>query len=510
MRRGISASFSIILSILLISAFLYSKEKDIDRNQVKLDLLSYRLLPVNKPQFDYMSTLKANSKSLGLKKNKEMRRLLNQSNNIWAIRAVQRHILEKQNHIFQTNQVLNRENRLKNTQAEINFSLFPYCSPQNKQILAERRTTFSFRGLINPNTEWYISSYFWQSAFNYKFNKWKTIGIFKFNRDSHSFKINLGIEENPVYYFPLKSCKKGRLWSGSLKFSDMWNISHDLILTYGIKYDYFRWIRTFNLISPNLKFLINLSDTIKIKSGFSYDWSTPGEISFLSDKMTSLLGYYYISGEIKPEKSLKCFLSFEKNIGSQSLINIKAHYKKIENQILTLPLFRKKNSNSPEFIYFIYNIGEVEDKGLNITFSKEIGSLLHGSISYGLIFSQSFDGKRKLITLPQILSSNLLQDRVIHIISSIIEARIPLINTVILANYNWSSEDLFYNSYSLNYLKSRIKIRQELPFLNFYGKVKIILDLINFLESNDLLQNNECIILLPYSRRIIGGIEINF
>jgi len=493
----------IILSFLIIVPFLYPKENIINNNQVKLEFLSYRIFPVNKPQFDYMSTFKVNSKSLGLKRSRELRRLLKQSNNFWAIRAVQRHILEEKNYAFQTNQTFVRNNKLGGTQAEFNFSL----SPNFLKNFIEKRTTFSFGGLIGPDSAWCVSSYFLQSNFN-DINRWKTIGIFQFRKESHSFKINLGIEENFASYLSSKANRTGRLLSGSLKFSDIWNISPALTLAYEIKYDYLKWIKTFNLISPNLKFSINLSDTMKLRSGFSYDLSAPGEIDFVQDEIFSLR-YYYISGKLKTEKSFKCFFGFEKTIG-KGLININAHYERIENRLLPLPLFKKKNLSQPEFIYFIYNIGKVEDKGLNITFSKDIGSLIHGSISYGLIFSQTLNGNRKLITEPQILSSNLLENKVIHILSSIIEARIPITNTIVLANYNWTSDNLFYRSYSLNHLRSRIKIKQELPFLNFYGKVKIILDLVNFLENNDLLNDKECIILLPYSRKIIGGIEIKF
>jgi len=498
-----NAIWFVIFSFLLGTVSLYSKENIINDNQVKLNFFSYRIFPVNKPQFDYMSTLKVNSKSLGLKRGRELRRLLKQSNNFWAIRAVQRHILEKKDYAFQTNQTFVRNNKLGTAQAKFNFSL----SPNFLKNFIEKRTTFSFGGLIGSNSAWHISSYFLQSNLNY-INRWRTVGIFQFHKESHSFKINLGIEENLVPYFPFKESKIGKLLSGSLKFSDIWNISPGLSFAYEIKYDYLRWIKTFNLISPNIKFSGNLSDTMKFRSGFSYNLSAPGEINFIQDEIFSLR-YYYIPGKLKTEKSFKCFFGFEKSIG-KGLININAHYERFENRILPLPIFKKEDSSPPEFIYFIYNIGKVEDKGLNITFSKDIGSLVHGSISYGLIFSQTLNEDGKLITEPQILSSNLLENKVIHILSSIIEARIPITNTFVLANYNWSSDNLFYSSYSLNHLRSRIRLKQELPFLNFYGKIKIVLDLINFLENNDLLNNKECIILLPYSRKIIGGIEIKF
>ncbi|MCP2520420.1 TonB-dependent receptor [Candidatus Aminicenantes bacterium AC-335-B20] len=491
-----------IFFTLFIPLFL-QPEENTHKKESNIEFLAYRFLPINKPQFDYLSTLRADSKSLGLKRSRELRKLLRQSNNFWAIRAVQRHILEEQDYAFKTTQSFVRKGYFRGTRAKINLSL----SPGYLENLIEKRTAFSIGGLIKSNLTWNLTSYFLQSRLD-DISLWKTVGVFKFNKDSHSFKVNLGIEENSIFYLRYGENERNRVLIGSLKFSDIWRVTPDLTLACEIKYDYLKWVKTFNLISPNLKLSVNLSETIRLNSGFSYDLSAPGGMDFIRDEVFSL-GHFYIVEKIEPERAFKWYFGMEKNLGKSS-ININAHYERIENQIFPLPVIRRKKTDQPEFIYFIYNIKEVEDKGLNITFSRDIGSLIHGSISYGLIFSQAFNEEGKLITEPQILSSNLLENKVVHIISSIIEARIPITNTVIFANYNWASDNLYYRSYSLNRLRSRIRIKQDLPFLNFYGKVKIMLDLINFLENNDLLNENECIILLPYSRKIIGGIEIKF
>ncbi|MFQ6068936.1 MAG: hypothetical protein ACE5LC_00255 [Candidatus Aminicenantales bacterium] len=55
---------------------------------------AYQETPVKKQRYDYMSTLfSRNAKSLGLKIDPDVQRLINQPHIKWAIRAEERHIL---------------------------------------------------------------------------------------------------------------------------------------------------------------------------------------------------------------------------------------------------------------------------------------------------------------------------------------------------------------------------------------------------------------------------------
>ncbi|MFQ6083128.1 MAG: hypothetical protein ACE5WD_07205 [Candidatus Aminicenantia bacterium] len=497
---------------------IYSTEKDTPLNitSAELSLNNYRIFPVKKPQFDYISTLSANSKSLGLKQTED-KALLAQSNTKWAIRAYQRHILDSRKYNFLLNQSLPVRKELKNTQAKVKFLVVPYIlSPNtpssNWQVFGTKGTNLSLFGEIDSNTKWKFFSQFWQSGLAFGFNNvsttnWNAYGdVILKNINNHFFRFALGIEER--YANPRLNLMKNRsLWTGSILISDHWTISSIFSLSCGIKYDYLQWSTPLNLISPDITISLYFSESIQISGGFSYDWSTPGEISFINPEE---LNYLPVSlpSNLAPESSFKYFLNFEKSFGPQSLINIKAYYEKINNQLFKMPYTILGNTNQLEFIYFIYNLGEAEDKGIDITLSQGIGSIIEGSISYGFIYSEY---NQNLISLPQIIPEEFLKTRAIHIFSSLIKAKLPITNTLVLVSYNWTSAIPLRGKYSFPCSKSRLKIKQELPFLSLpNGKIQVLIDFINFLDDNDLLQNNEWIVLIPYPKKIAGGIEIKF
>ncbi|MBS3818553.1 hypothetical protein KGY73_03500 [bacterium] len=81
--------------LFLLSAFILSSiHKGYSSGSLWSKLKEGAPQTVKKGKYDYMSTfLSRNTKPLGLKENKDLKKFLNQSNIKWAIRSEEKHIL---------------------------------------------------------------------------------------------------------------------------------------------------------------------------------------------------------------------------------------------------------------------------------------------------------------------------------------------------------------------------------------------------------------------------------
>lgn len=77
-----------LLSVFILSSFTGIKENPLSQTSEESPQT------VKKGEYDYMSTfLSRNTKPLGLKENKALKKFLNQSNIKWAVRSGEKHIL---------------------------------------------------------------------------------------------------------------------------------------------------------------------------------------------------------------------------------------------------------------------------------------------------------------------------------------------------------------------------------------------------------------------------------
>lgn len=87
----------IIAFILLLFSLVFSSHGEHsarNRSYAKNSAIQPQNIPEKKPKYDYMSRfLSRNTKPLGLKEDLALKRLLNQPNIKWAIRAGKKHIL---------------------------------------------------------------------------------------------------------------------------------------------------------------------------------------------------------------------------------------------------------------------------------------------------------------------------------------------------------------------------------------------------------------------------------
>lgn len=320
---------------------------------------------------------------------------------------------------------------------------------------------------------------------------------------------------------PDESSAEDSRWITNLSVDDHWPVIDGVQISYGVRFDYYGYLRDAVHYSPHLGASIDLAPGIAIHGTFFRNASAPGNLAPESDELRSYvheIAFVPYGNSLVPEIA-QGFESGVDVVQNDYRLTVVYTYQNVADKVATVdvrntPVSIQLQSLRP---FVIFNATDQESHGVEAEVEKRLSNLLTARASYNItqtipiyIVEKGTFSQRQMYFRPGEKSENY------HDVQAGIRADIHQTNTRVAANWKWSSgSPLIFGRNATGALSALdLEVYQGIPFQVFSETdLKLLVAVQNILDHDQASTGNaDYYRALQYDqpRVIAGGVLVQF
>jgi hypothetical protein len=310
-------------------------------------------------------------------------------------------------------------------------------------------------------------------------------------------------------------------WITTLSVDDHWPVIDHVQVSYGVRFDYYGYLRDAVHYSPHLGASIDLAPGVAIHGTFFRNASAPGNFAPESDDLHSYvheIAFVPYGTSLVPEIAHGVESGIDV-VRDDYRFAVVYTYQNVSDKVATVdvrntPVSIQLQSLRP---FVIFNSPDQESHGVETEFEKRLSHLLTARASYNItqtipvfIVEKGTFSQRQMYFRPGERSENY------HDVEAGIRADIQQTNTRVAANWKWSSgSPLIFGRNATGSLSALdLEVYQGIPFQVFSETdLKLLVAVQNILDHDQAASGNaDYYRALEYDqpRVIAGGVLVQF
>lgn len=320
---------------------------------------------------------------------------------------------------------------------------------------------------------------------------------------------------------PDESSAEDSRWITNLSVDDHWPVMDRVQIGYGVRFDYYGYLRDTVHYSPHLGATIELAPGVAIHGTFFRNASAPGNFAPEADELHSYvheIAFVPYGTSLVPEIAQGFESGIDVNRNDYHFAVIYT-YQNVSDKVATVdvrntPVSIQLQSLRP---FVIFNTTNQESHGVEAEFEKRLSHLLTARASYNItqtipiyIVEKGTFAQRQMYFRPGEKSEDY------HDVQAGIRADIQQTNTRVAANWKWSSgSPLIFGRNASGALSALdLEVYQGIPFQVFSETdLKLLVAIQNILDRDQASTGNaDYYRALQYDqpRVIAGGVLVQF
>ncbi len=320
---------------------------------------------------------------------------------------------------------------------------------------------------------------------------------------------------------PDESSVEDSRWITNLSVDDHWPVFDGVQIGYGVRFDYYGYLRDTVHYSPHLGASIDLAPGVAIHGTFFRNASSPGDFAPESDGLHSYvheIAFVPYGTSLVPEVA-QGFESGIDVVGEDYRFAVVYTYQNVADKVATVdvrntPVSIQLQSLRP---FVIFNSSDQESHGVETEFEKRISHLLTARASYNITQTiPIYIVEKGTFSQRQMYFRRGEKSEDYHDVQAGIRADIQQTNTRVAANWRWSSgSPLIFGRNATGALSALdVEVYQGIPFQVFSETdLKLLVAVQNILDHDQTSTGNaDYYRALQYNqpRVIAGGVLVQF
>ena len=309
---------------------------------------------------------------------------------------------------------------------------------------------------------------------------------------------------------------------GSMFAHDEWQVTRFLSLGYGASYAHYDYLRGPALFSPRLSATVSPMKSVRVRVAASRELSAPGAEEFIPPSTAAYLPPQRTFSPISPagfhSQELQNY-----EVGIERLLNgatiaVRAFEQRVDNQTVTVFGLRQTDS-APSALghYFVGSAGDVDLRGVGLTFTHAFAANIRGSVDYSVAHANWREQPTPVeyaVLATWVPSTIRPESERIHDITTTLQTEIPQSATRVVVLYKLNNAFVAADRSRAAGFDARfdLQVNQALPFMNFRASQwEMLVGVRNiFHESLANTSAYDEILVVRPPKRLVGGLTVRF